>query len=113
MLPRLSLKIIFNTIDDIHRRQASLTSPRKDDLLGQRKEHRVITPKSQRRAYVKPETIGKSVEEDRGPASVCFCQRRFCHQLCFPHKEKINSADYQASIKCLLLSVMGGGAGIA
>lgn len=38
-LPRLSLKIIFNTIDDIHRGQASLTSPRKDDLCGQREEH--------------------------------------------------------------------------
>lgn len=66
-LPRLSLKIIFDTIDDIHRGQPSLTSPRKDDLRGQRKEHRVITSKSRRLAYVKPETIGKSsVEEDRG-----------------------------------------------
>lgn len=104
-LPRLSLKIIFNTIDDIHRGQASLTLPRKDDLRGQRKEHREITSKSQRLAYVKPETIGKSVEEDRGAgglAGVCICQRRFCHRLCFPHKKKINSADYQVSIKCLL-----------
>lgn len=65
-LPRLSLKIIFDTIDDIHRGQPSLTSPRKDDLRGQRKEHRVITSKSRRLAYVKPETIGKSSVEDRG-----------------------------------------------
>lgn len=82
-LPRLSLKIIFNTIDDIHRVQPSLASPRKDDPRGQRKQHRVITSKSQRRAYVKPETIGKSVaEEQRGRAGVPVCQRRLCPQLC-------------------------------
>lgn len=99
-LPRLSLQIIFNTIDDIHRGQPSLTSPRTDDLCGQRKEHRVITSKSQRLAYVKPETIGKSsVEEDRGAgglAAVCIC-----HQHCFLHKKKINSADYHASNQVL------------
>lgn len=33
-LPRLSLKIIFNTIDDRERGQACLTSPGKDDLRG-------------------------------------------------------------------------------
>lgn len=82
-LPRLSLKIIFNTIDDIHRVQPSLTSPRKDDPRGQRKQHRVITSKSQRQAYVKPETIGKWVaEEDRGRAGVPVCQRRLFPQFC-------------------------------
>lgn len=68
-LPRLSLKIIFDTIDDIHRVQPSLTSPRKDDPRGQREEHRVITPKSQRRAYVKPETIGKTEALEGRPVS--------------------------------------------
>lgn len=76
-LPRLSLKIIFDTIDDTHHVQPSLTSPRKDDPRGQRKEHGVITSKSQRRAYVKPETIGKRPAEE-GRAAVCVCQRRFC-----------------------------------
>lgn len=104
-LPRLSLKIIFNTIDDIHRVQPSLTSPRKDDPRGQRKQHRVITSKSQRRAYVKPETIGslRRSEAGRGPR----LSATPLSSTLLPHKKKINSVDYQASIKCLLLSVAG------
>lgn len=87
-------------------------SPRLGKMTSVDKERNtVITSKSQRLAYVKPETIGKwPVEEDRGAgglAGVCILQRRVCHQLRFPHKKKINSADYQASIKCLLVSVAG------
>ena len=87
-----------------------LTSAPKDDPLRQRREYKVITSKSQPLAYVKPETIGKSaVEKDRCGSRRCLCpqcvcQRRSYHPLCFPHKKKINSADYQASIKYFLLT---------
>ncbi len=78
--------------------------------LRQRREHKVITSKSQRLAYVKPETIGKSAaERDRCGSWPCLCPQRVCQRcsyrpLCFPHKKKINSADYQASITYLLLT---------
>ena len=76
----------------------------------QRKEHKVITSKSPRVAYVKPETIGKSaVERAKCGSQRSLCPRRVCqrhsyHPLWFPHKKKINSTDYQASIKYLLLT---------
>ena len=78
--------------------------------LRQRREHKVITSKSRRLAYVKSETIGKSAaERDRCGSRRCLCPQRVCQRcsyrpLCFPHKKKINSADYQASIKYLLLT---------
>lgn len=59
---------------------------------------------------MKPETIGKSaVEKDRCESRPGLCPRHVCQRysyrpLCFPHKKKINSADYQASIKYLLLT---------
>lgn len=89
-----------------------LTSPRKDDPLRQRREHKVITSKSRRLAYVKPETIGKSAaQKDRCGSQrrrvLSVCQRCCYRPLHFPHKKKINSADYQASIKCLLLVIAG------
>lgn len=87
-----------------------LTSAQKRWPRRQRREHKVITSKSQRLAYVKPETIGKSaVEKERCGSRRCLCPQRVCQccsyrPLCFPHKKKINSADYQASIKYLLLT---------
>lgn len=81
--------------------------------LRQRREHKVITFKSQRRAYVKPETIGKSaVQKERFGSRWCLCPQHICQHffyrpLCFPHKKKINSADYQASIKYVLLTIAG------
>lgn len=78
--------------------------------LRQRREHKVITSKSPRLAYVKPETIGKSAFEKAGCGSwQCQCPQHVCQclsyrPLCFPHKKKINFADYQAPIKCLLLA---------
>lgn len=78
--------------------------------LRQRREHKVITSKSPRLAYVKPETIGKSAFEKAGCGSwQCLCPQHVCQclsyrPLCFPHKKKINFADYQAPIKCLLLA---------
>lgn len=78
--------------------------------LRQRREHKVITFKSQWVAYVKPETFGKSAaQEGRCESRLCLCPQCVCQRcsdrpLCFPHKKKINSADYQASIKYLLLT---------
>jgi len=78
--------------------------------LRQRREHKVITSKSLRLAYVKPETIGKSaVERAKSGSWRCLCPQRVCQRssyrpFCFPHKKKINSADYQAPIKYLLLT---------
>lgn len=120
-VPRLSLKIISISVclaSMLHYpvtlrfscAHPGFTSTPIDDPLKQRREHKVITSKSQPLAYVKPETIGKyAVEKDRCGSRRCLCPQRVCQRcsyrpLCFLHKKKINSADYQASIKYLLLT---------